>query len=243
MDKSLKDIVKERMDELGIKVPDLSKQTNIPKDRIYKWYDKKRPVNPKSADEKILQKWLNSSATNVEQVPREELGPTYLEQRRYDKLTDEPYMVSYVDIPALAGYSAGYNSTDFIASLKVYPILPDVDPTGAIWRYFQVKGESMEPEFREGDLLLCSQVPKEDWSDFKNYHTYVVVTDEGPFIKDVYRDSPSTWILISQNEEFEPKAVHVADVKELWVMRRHVKPRANKRKMYDIDQIRKKLNK
>jgi|GEM_PF-1646598 len=167
----------------------------------------------------------------------------YIEQRRDNKLIDEPFLVPFIDVPAQAGYVKAYDQVDYIKTLKRYPILPDVDPTGAVWRYFQVEGESMEPEFMKGDVILASQVNKEDWNDFKQYYTYVVVTDTQLWIKDVYRESDKQWILLSQNEEFKPETIKVEEVKQLWVMRRHIKARAKKHKLYDIDAIRKQLKK
>lgn len=172
---------------------------------------------------------------------RENENLTYTEQRRQQKNTEETYMVPFVDVPARAGYTQAYSQRDYIATLKKYPILPDVDPTGAIWRYFQIAGDSMEPEFRDGDTILCSQVPREDWNEFKDYHTYVLVTDSDLWIKDVYKDSSDQWILLSQNETYNPFVVKVEDVRQLWVMRRHIKARAKKARMYDIKEIRKNL--
>jgi phage repressor protein C with HTH and peptisase S24 domain len=166
----------------------------------------------------------------------------FLEQLRNNKLSDEPYLVPFVDIPAQAGYTKAYQQRDYIATLKKYPILPDVDPTGAVWRYFQVDGDSMEPEIQPGDTLLCSQVQKEDWFEIKDMHTHVVVTDDQLLIKDVHPDPDELefW-LMSQNPTYDPFIVKARDVKQIWVMRRHIKGRAKKHRMYNIEEIRKKL--
>jgi phage repressor protein C with HTH and peptisase S24 domain len=167
----------------------------------------------------------------------------FIERRRQIKNGDAPFMVPFIDIPAQAGYVKAYQQRDYQETLKKYPILPDVDPTGAVWHYFQIEGDSMEPEFRAGDVILCSLVPKDDWTQFNDYHTYVVVTNEDLWIKDVFKDSANEWILLSQNEHYKPFKVPVAEVKQLWVMRRHVKARAKKHKLYDINAIRKDLKK
>jgi transcriptional regulator with XRE-family HTH domain len=56
MAKSLKDRLKEEMKKRGIKVPALSEQTEIPKDRIYAWY--RDDSNPKAEDQSRLEEWL-----------------------------------------------------------------------------------------------------------------------------------------------------------------------------------------
>jgi phage repressor protein C with HTH and peptisase S24 domain len=195
----------------------------------------------------ITQKILDKIKENLRNeyysiFPDEREDPVpFLEQRREIKASDEPYMVPFVDIPALAGYAKAYQQRDYIQTLKKYPILPDVDPTGAVWRYFQIDGDSMEPEFMSKDTILCSQVHFEDWQNISNYHTHVIVTDEALWIKDVYRKTPEEWVLLSQNADYDPIPVKVKDVRQVWVMRRHIKGRAKKHRLYNIDEELKKI--
>ena len=77
MDKPLKDAVKERMVELKMSVADLAAVTGISAGRIYKWYDEKRPANPKAPDASILKEWLESyKSSNPISTPRMNLEPT-----------------------------------------------------------------------------------------------------------------------------------------------------------------------
>jgi phage repressor protein C with HTH and peptisase S24 domain len=167
----------------------------------------------------------------------------YLDQRREIKNSDEPYLVPFVDISAQAGYSKAYMQLDYIATLRKYPIIPDVDPAGAVWRYFQVDGDSMEPEIMKGDTILASQVPREDWQDIKEKYTHVIVTDNDLWIKDIHKESEKEWWLLSQNITSKPFIVMIEDVRQVWVMRRHIKSRAKKHRMYNMDEIRKQLKK
>ncbi|RYY50461.1 MAG: S24 family peptidase [Chitinophagaceae bacterium] len=166
---------------------------------------------------------------------------SYLVTRRDLKNKSSEYLVPFVDVSAQAGYSKAYSNIDYIGTLKLYPILPDVDPTGGTWRYFQVDGDSMEPEIKKGDTLLCSLVLKEDWSMIRDMYTHVVVTDEDLLIKDVLKLNDDEWALLSQNPEVEPKKVQIQDVRQLWVVRRHIKNRLQKSRLYDIEAIKKQL--
>ncbi len=56
MRNSIKDRLKDVMQERGIKVPALSSQTGIPKDRIYAWY--RDNTEPKAEDRERLLKWM-----------------------------------------------------------------------------------------------------------------------------------------------------------------------------------------
>ena len=89
----------------------------------------------------------------------------FYKERQASKINGGPFMVPLVPVKAQAGYSKAYSSIDFIGQLEVYPIVPGIDHRGAIWRYFQVDGDSMVNTFTDGDYVLASQVPREDWDD------------------------------------------------------------------------------
>lgn len=55
-DKPLKDRIKDEMKRRGVKVPQLEKETGIPKDRMYKWFQTDNI--PKYEDAIILEKWI-----------------------------------------------------------------------------------------------------------------------------------------------------------------------------------------
>lgn len=56
MSKDLKERLKETMQRRNVKVPQLSIETGIPKDRIYAWY--RDNTNPKDQDSKKIEKWI-----------------------------------------------------------------------------------------------------------------------------------------------------------------------------------------
>lgn len=66
MTKPLKDRLKEVMELRRVKVPALSEQTGIPKDRIYAWY--RDNTSPKAEDQIRLEKWLNGETSTKENV-------------------------------------------------------------------------------------------------------------------------------------------------------------------------------
>lgn len=165
----------------------------------------------------------------------------YLLTRREKKNSPNTFLVPFVDIPAQAGYTKAYGNIDYIQTLKQYPILPDIDPTGAVWRYFQVQGDSMEDEIRDKDVLLASLVPQMDWTDIKDYYTHVVVTDEELLIKDILKEDQEHVILLSQNPAYKARRFKLEDIRQIWVMRRHIKNRAKKSRMYNIEEIKKEL--
>lgn len=60
MNKDLKAILLGVMKSKGINIPKFSKETGIPKDRVYKWYQ--QGTNPKPEDALLVEKWINDNA-------------------------------------------------------------------------------------------------------------------------------------------------------------------------------------
>lgn len=160
-------------------------------------------------------------------------GGGYLQQRQNQKLNSGPYMVPLISIRAQAGYSRSYINNDFLNKMESYPIVPGVDPHGAIWRYFQVNGDSMLPFLNNGDYVLSNQIAKEDWPEIKDYHVYVIVTDELVTIKRVFKRKKEL-VLIPENEKFDQKLVSLDDIKEIWRYRRHIGWNASSPKKFEI---------
>lgn len=168
----------------------------------------------------------------------------YLKMRRAQKNTDQPYLVPLVPMKAIAGYIRSYDQVEFLDTLEKYSLPPGVSPIGAVWQYFEINGDSMEPTFQSGDVVLASQVPYDDWTHIRNFYVYIILTETDLWIKHVYAESKDEWILISENEEaYKPFVVNVADIRELWVMRRHIKKELKREKEFDISKIRRQLKK
>ena len=144
-------------------------------------------------------------------------------------------MVPLVPVKARAGYVASYDQVDYINTLEKYALPPGVTPHGAIWRYFEVDGDSMEPTFTKDDVVLASMVPTEDWFQIRNFYIYVVVTENQVLIKRLFRKTDTKWVMISDNEDLYPQELlSVSNIKELWVFRRKINSKAPPPKKFEI---------
>jgi phage repressor protein C with HTH and peptisase S24 domain len=144
-------------------------------------------------------------------------------------------LVPLVGIKAQAGYIKGFEQVDYMETLEMYSLPPGVNPTGAIWRYFEVDGDSMEPTFSTGDVVLATMVPHEDWSDIKNFCVYVMLTADQLLLKRLYKKSDTEWVLISDNEEVAPQVVlKTEDIRQLWLLRRHIRSKVPQPKEFKI---------
>ncbi len=148
----------------------------------------------------------------------------YVDQRREQKAERVQIQVPLVAQKAQAGYVKSYDHTDYIDSLEKYTLPPGVNGAGAVWSYFEVDGDSMEPTFSAGDVVLASMLSPEDWSDIKNFCVYVILAGDQLLIKRVYRKSADMWVLLSDNDEQYPQMLlPVHTVKQVWTFRRHIR--------------------
>ncbi len=184
------------------------------------------PPQSFSQDVNILGKFSHSEKRHTE---------SYLASRRGHKNEATLFMVPLVGIKAQAGYVKGYDHVDYIDTLEKYSLPPGVNPIGAIWRYFEIEGDSMEPTLSAGDVVLATMVPAEDWNDIKDFCVYIIHTQDQLLIKRIYKKSNSEWVLISDNEGLYPQvALKKEEVKQLWIFRRQIRARVPQPKEFKI---------
>ncbi len=162
--------------------------------------------------------------------------PYFLERREQMKREKEPIMIPLVGIKAQAGYVKNFDQVDdYVDTLEKYSLPPGVNPQGAVWRYFEIDGDSMEPTLYAGDLILASMMPQEDWADVKDFGVYIILTEDQLVVKRIFRKSAEEWVLISDNDEAYPqKALPVAAIKQVWTFRRHIRSRVPQPKEFKI---------
>lgn len=148
---------------------------------------------------------------------------SFTQKRQSQKLKSTPFMVPFVPVKAQAGYVKAVDQEIYLDTLEKFQLPPGVNPHGAIWRYWEIEGDSMEPEYRNGDMLLTSQVHQMDWENMRNFYAYVIVTNERVLFKRIFCKNDMEWVLISDNEENYPQQLlPVEYIKEVWVVRRRI---------------------
>ena len=69
----------------------------------------------------------------------------------------------------------------------------------------------MEPTFNSGDIVLGSMVPREDWTQLRNFYIYVIVTHDALLLKRIFMKSMDEWVLISDNEKNVRSTIDACD--------------------------------
>ncbi|MET7001303.1 XRE family transcriptional regulator [Chitinophaga defluvii] len=153
---------------------------------------------------------------SIDDLLRRDVGSqkeSFLEKRRQQKLGTNRQQIEFVPVKAAAGYLAGYNDDEFIEELNTFT-LPMLGAGN--YRAFEIAGDSMLP-VSSGSVIVCHKV--DGWEDIKNNETYVVVTTrEGIVYKRVLKSNRSKVkvTLMSDNPQFEPYAVGMDEILELW---------------------------
>lgn len=128
--------------------------------------------------------------------------------------------ISLVTQKAAAGFIGNYTDPEYIENLPAIQ-LPGIS-TGTA---FEVKGDSMEPEVYDRDILTCIQLP--DLQSIKTDRTYVLVCREhGIVIKRVKNTlkEAKEFLLISRNRLYKPFTVKAEDVLSVWKIVKIIKP-------------------
>ncbi|GEO08712.1 hypothetical protein [Segetibacter aerophilus] len=155
---------------------------------------------------------------------------------RGGKDVDILLQVPLITTPKHRKYADAVASERRIEQFPKFPILPGIKPKGAIWRYFEVGGDEMEPTFRKGDFILATQVSFLDYFESGNFNLYVFVTKDRRilFRRAIVRErrvpldedfawSIPQWIIIAENEEKYPQEILDGDdVLEVWLHRRSI---------------------
>jgi phage repressor protein C with HTH and peptisase S24 domain len=228
----------------GMNQADFARELKMSRESINKIERGKSPISKRTTArlKSLLEKHsLNDLSHDVNisgKTSQKELrysNQPYLLQRREQKNIDSPFLVSLVAIKAQAGYIKGYEQVDYMDSLEKYSLPPGINPTGAVWRYFEIDGDSMEPTLGAGDVVLATMVPMEDWNDIKNFSVYIILTRDQLLIKRLYQKSRTEWVMISDNEETYPQVLlPTEDVKQLWLFRRQIRSRIPQPKEFKI---------
>lgn len=123
-------------------------------------------------------------------------------------------VIEVVTKEASAGYLQGYTDTEFVANLPIMSL--NFLPTGK-HRAFPIKGDSMHPWVKDGDVVVCEYL--ESIQQIKNSYCYIILTkNDGLVYKRVFTDKMEEGFLqlSSDNKMYQPYLLHLSDVLEIW---------------------------
>lgn len=168
----------------------------------------------------MLKKDCPPSSTDSPDNQMKEPSDIYLKNGLPDHVV--PHYAPLLPAKAYATYLKTSDKEAFLADLDFYTLTPGVRLNGK-GIYFEVSWNDMKPEIKEGDHLLCSSVPVSDWSMFRDGYMYVIVTESEILLRRASRGAGKEWILHANNKTHQPSTINTEQVKELWMVHRHIK--------------------
>ncbi len=127
---------------------------------------------------------------------------------------------------AAAGYPENIYNNHWYDALPAFGI-PLPEYKNATFRAFQVEGDSMLPNLKPGEWLLCKAL--EDFDLVKSNKLYVIILENGVLVKKVEKieNHQDRITLISLNREYPPQEAKNSMILEMWEV--------NSKLSFDID--------
>ncbi|WP_315821447.1 S24 family peptidase [Paraflavitalea speifideaquila] len=164
-------------------------------------------------------------------------GPVNHQALRRKRKMEEDYEndgIIYVPIAAQAGYAKSYGSQLFLHHLQKF-VLPGFPYRGEKYRVFEVKGDSMEPVFKEGYHLICERIEQEGWLQIAQFYAYIIVLESDIILKRLAFKDDANYVAISDNEFYKQFLLPMNDIKELWLVKRKMDWEMAPGKKYKIE--------
>ncbi len=86
--------------------------------------------------------------------------------------------VKVVTSKARAGFSEAYYADEYLEDMPTVLIEADKEYKGK-YLAFEVDGDSMEPEYQKGDIVICREVPRVNWQYKLHFHDWDFVIAHG----------------------------------------------------------------
>lgn len=86
--------------------------------------------------------------------------------------------VRIVTTKARAGFSDSYYADEYLNDMPIVMIESDEDYEGK-YLAFEVDGDSMEPEYNRGDIVICKEIQRDDWRNKLHYKDWDFVIAHG----------------------------------------------------------------
>ena len=154
-------------------------------------------------------------------TPFETPGVENFQVNNLSILTDEQGFERIIHVPvtAQAGYGSLHNDPVYVRDLPSYQ-LPDPQFMSGTYRSFEISGSSMEPTFRQNDIVIASFVEPRYWSQaIKDGSICVIVTHEQVYIKrivNLLRTMRCIECISDNHQDFQSFRIDGTDLREVW---------------------------
>ena len=121
--------------------------------------------------------------------------------------------IPLIPVEAMAGYGQGEQKVmEYETERYVVPLFKDAD------FLIQIRGQSMYPRYKSGDLAACKRLALTDIF-FQWGKAYVLDTAQGAITKRVKKSKKENHVLlVSDNEDYDPFDLHVEQINAIAIV-------------------------
>ena len=128
--------------------------------------------------------------------------------------------VRLVSNKAKAGWSEGYYNEEYLEELPFVMIDSDENHKGK-YLAFEVEGDSMEPDYLEGDIVICREIQRHLWSSklhFRDWDFVIAHSTNGIMLKEIIAHNIETGDITchSLNPKYEDFVLNLHQVAHLY---------------------------
>lgn len=128
--------------------------------------------------------------------------------------------VRIVSNKAKAGWSEGYYNEEYLEELPFVMIDADENYKGK-YLAFEVEGDSMEPDYLEGDIVICREIQRHLWGSklhYKDWDFVVAHSTNGIMLKEITAHNVETGDITchSLNPKYEDFVLNLHQVAHLY---------------------------
>ena len=128
--------------------------------------------------------------------------------------------VRLVSNKAKAGWSEGYYNEEYLEELPFVMIDADENYKGK-YLAFEVDGDSMEPDYLEGDIVICREIQRHLWSSklhFRDWDFVIAHSTNGIMLKEITAHNIETGDITchSLNPKYEDFVLNLHQVAHLY---------------------------
>lgn len=133
--------------------------------------------------------------------------------------------VKVVTTKARAGFSESYYSEEYLDDLPTILIEADKEYKGN-YLAFEVDGDSMEPEYNAGDVVICREVQRSLWQyklHYKDFDFVIAHGTKGIMLKEIRSHDPETGEILchSLNDSIKDFTLNLREVAFLYNVVEH----------------------
>ncbi|MRN00192.1 S24 family peptidase [Riemerella anatipestifer] len=204
--------VKSLIDKHNITAYEVEKYTPLSAVGVQKIIDgsTKRPLETtlQTIKSYITNKYENTKSENLQQG---ELKP---------KTYKGSIQVRLVTNTAKAGWVEGFYADEYLKDMPIVVIEAEENYKGN-YMAFEIEGDSMEPDYVEGDTLICREVQRHLWQSklhYKDWDFVIAHAKEGIFLKEIIDHDVEKGIITcrSLNPKYKDRCFDLREVAYLY---------------------------